>query len=351
MADRRDLLLTRFGTITERLLDPDSDPGQLREACIQLHAVFEELSNVGDDSSGADVERETRLPTGVALSPRDAARCVLDTQRTVMFIRGIHSAIQRAMERNPDQPIQLLYAGCGPYATLALPLTMRFPPERLQLTLLDIHERSIAAVQQIIDGLGLQDWIRGCITCDATTYVHPAGSPVHILVIEAMQKTLEKEPQVALTFNLARQLSDGGVLIPEEVRLAVCLADLTREFALYPADHQGSLPPGNTRRRIDLGSLLALTHRTKASDLRTKTFTAPENIGSCNRLLILTRIRVFEDHVLSDYESGITIPTVVHDVGTIEPGASLHLNYELGSQPGTRTMKTPLPSDSCVHQP
>jgi len=343
MADRHDFLRTWFGTITERLLDPDSDPGQLREACIQLHAVFAELSNVGDDSSGADVERETRLPTGVALSPRDAARCVLDTQRTVMFIRGIHSAIQRAVERFPDQPIQLLYAGCGPYATLVLPLTGCFPPERLQLTLLDIHEHSIEAVQRIIGGLELHDWIRECLTCDGTTYVHPPGSPVNILVIEAMQKTLEKEPQVALTFNLAPQLSDGGILIPEEVRLAVCLADLTREFALYPADHEGSLSLGNTRRRIDLGSLLALTNQTEVSDLRTKTFTAPESLRSCSRLLILTRIRVFEDCLLDDYDSGITSPTVAHDVGTIEPGDRLELSYQFGSQPGVRIVKNPPP--------
>ena len=342
-ADRRDSVRNRFRAVTERLLDPDSDPGQLSEGCIQLHAVFAELSNVSEDSTAADVDRETRLATGVALSPRDAARCVLDTRRTVMYIRGIHSAIQQAVDRFPDQPIHLLYAGCGPYATLALPLTGCFPPERLQLTLLDIHECSIAAVQRIIGALGLHDWIRECLTCDATNYVHPPGSPLHILVIEAMQKTLEKEPQVALTFNLARQLPDGGVLIPEEVHLAACLADLSREFPLYPADHEGSLSLGNMRRRIDLGSFLALTHRTETDDLRPKTFTAPESIGSCNRLLILTKIRVFEDNILDDYDSGITVPTVVHDVGTIEPGDRFQLSYESGPQPEVRVTKTPHP--------
>lgn len=341
--DRRNSVRARFRNITERLLDPDSDPGQLREACIRLHTVFAELSNVGEDSTGTDVEHETRLATGVALSPRDAARCVLDTQRTVMFIRGIHSAIQREVDRFPDLPIHVLYAGCGPYATLALPLTGCFPPERLQLTLLDIHEPSIAAVQRIISGLGLHDWIRECLTCDAMNYVHPAGSPLHILVIEAMQKTLEKEPQVALTLELARQLQDGGVLIPQEVRLTASLADLSNEFPLYPADHDGELPLGNTRRRIDLGDFLALTHRTEASDLQPKTFTAPESIGSCNRLLILTRIRVFEDSVLDDYDSGITVPTVVHHVGTVEPGDRFELSYETGPQPSVRVTKPPHP--------
>lgn len=341
MADRRDSLRTQLGKITGCLLDPESDPGQLRDAGIELYALLSELSGVGDDSGGADDERESRLPTGVALSPKDAARCVLDSRRTVSFMCGIHAAIQRTVDRLPDQPIHLLYAGCGPYATLALPLTMFFPPEQLQLTLLDIHQRSIAAVQQIIDGLGLHDWIRGCITCDATNYVHPTGSPLHILVIEAMQRALEKEPQVALTLNLARQLPDGGVLIPEEISLTVSLADLSREFALLPADHEGSELPENTRHRIDLGTFLHLNARTEASDLQPTVFKVPENIGSCNRLLILTKMRIFEDCVLDDYDSGITVPAVVHDVGAIEPGDSLQLSYESGPQPGTRTMKNP----------
>ncbi len=164
---------------------------------------------------------------------------------------------------------------------------------------------------------------------------------LHILVIEAMQRALEKELQVALTFNLARQLPDGGVLIPEEVSLTASLADLSREFTLLPADHEESVPLENTRRRIDLGSVLHLNARTEASDLRPTVFKVPENIGSCNRLLILTKIRVFEEWVLDDYDSGLTVPAVVHEVGAIEPGDSLQLSYESGPQPGTRTVKNP----------
>lgn len=343
MADRRDSVRARLESITGCLLDPESEPGQLREACIRLQDVFAGLSSVGEDSTGADDDRETRLPTGVALSPRDAARCVVDTQRTVMFIRGIHSAIRRALDRLPDRPIQLLYAGCGPYATLALPLTMCFTPERLQLTLLDIHERSIEAVRRVIDGLGVHAWVRACLVSDATSYAHPSGSPLHILVIEAMQKALEKEPQVALTLNLARQLPDGGILIPEEVRLKACLADLNREFTLYPADHEGGEPMANTRRRSDLGTIVKLTRQTDGSDLQPKTISAPENIESCHRLLILTSIRVFEDHVLGDYDSGITYPTAVREVGTVRPGDRFRLRYETGSCPGVRVTKLPSP--------
>ena len=115
--------------------------------------------------------------------------------------------------------------------------------------------------------------------------------PLHILVIEAMQKALEKEPQVALTLNLARRLPDGGVLIPERIRLAACLADLGREFSLDPADHEGSVPTEHARRRIDLGTILDLTSGTDLSDLGPVAFTAPECLGSCNRLLIRTGIR------------------------------------------------------------
>lgn len=340
MTDDRSLALrARIGAITRRLLDPDSDAGELREACIRLQELFAELSSVGEIARDADDERETPLPSGVALSPEDAGRCVVDTQRTVMFIRGILAAVRRSIERSPGRPIHLVYAGCGPYATLALPLALCLPPEQLQLTLIDIHERSIEAVRRIIGALRLQDWVRECLVCDATTYVHPRGSPLDILVIEAMQKALEKEPQVALTLNLARQLSANGTLIPEGVRLDACLADLSREFALFPQDHEEDPPSEDTRRRIDLGTILDLTSRTEMGDLRPATFTVPERIDSCDRLMIRTRIRVFEDIVLDDYDSGITYPTIVHDVGVVEPGDCFQLSYEPGSNPGVRTSR------------
>ena len=70
-----------------------------------------------EDISGG----ETLTSNGLALSPTMAAMCANDFVRTIQFIRGTHAAIADIRERFPDRPARVLYAGCGPYATLAVP--------------------------------------------------------------------------------------------------------------------------------------------------------------------------------------------------------------------------------------
>ena len=63
-----------------------------------------------------------------------------------MFLRGISSAIMEATRRFPAQPIEVLYAGTGPYASLAIPLMHRFAPSEVKFTLLEVHETAVASV-------------------------------------------------------------------------------------------------------------------------------------------------------------------------------------------------------------
>lgn len=108
----------------------------------------------------------------------------------------------------------MLYAGCGPFAPFALMLATRFEPSEVRVTLLDVHSWSLECARRLFETFGLADFVRAYVCADAATYTWPRDLPLHVVLTETMQHALQKEPQVAVTLNLAPQLSDGGILVP-----------------------------------------------------------------------------------------------------------------------------------------
>ncbi len=96
-----------------------------------------------------------------------------------------------AQKQFPDRSIEILYAGCGPFAPLALPLATQFTASQIRFTLLDIHSRSLESVKTIVQAFGMEDFVKEYVQEDATVFVHPA--PAHLIIIETMQRGLEKE--------------------------------------------------------------------------------------------------------------------------------------------------------------
>jgi hypothetical protein len=167
-----------------------------------------------------------------------------------------------------------------------------------------------------------------------------------------MQAALEQEPQVAITLNLAPQLCRGGIFVPEEIAVDACLCDLTKEFSMMPAevgDGSSTADAGGDRRRIHLGRVLELTAescRDRAAEgvggdgygalTRPRCFTldAPTAARGSLNLALLTSVKVFGPIALGDYESAITCPRFLCDMGRVDGAARVEFAYRVGERPG-----------------
>lgn len=340
-----------LGRVADELLSDGGDDGRLSAAVTRLYSLCSSIAGMDERSSHAGDSDETALPGGTAISPRDAARCLLDYRRTSKFLRGLHAAVLEARRRFPGTTIEVLYAGCGPFAPLALPLTCRFRPDEIRFTLLDVHERSLDAARRIFRAFGAAAFVRDYMRCDAAAYRHGGPHPVHIVVAEAMQAGLEKEPQAAITMNLAPQLCPGGIFIPERIAVDCHLCDLTKEFTTPPAGADAADPSregeGGGRVRVMLGRVLELAagdaydppppdgggHRRVSLSSR-PVLHVPEGVGGGLNLVLSTTVTVFGPIVLNDGESGLTCPRVLHGLGKVRGGMKVELTYHLGDRPG-----------------
>src|SRR5438270_11481631 len=219
--------LTRLADAASLLLFGGDDDRRSRAAVTSLDRLFREITGLRENTADLRDRSATSVPAGSAISPLDAARCLLDPRRTAVFLRGVYAAIQEAQRRFPGEVIHVLYAGCGPFAPLCLPLLPLLVGQPVHFTLLDVHARSIESVREILTALQLAENV-DCMVCYATHYRNPDNRPLHVVVSETMQRALEKEPQVAILMNTAPQLTPGGVMVPEMIAVDAVLTDLSK---------------------------------------------------------------------------------------------------------------------------
>ncbi|QFU76770.1 hypothetical protein EY643_14530 [Halioglobus maricola] len=332
--------------ISDTLLDEASSPALLREALDAFSDLCSAASGIVPDRSFDAWAGDSLLDNGVAINPQAAAHCVTDYQRSVIYIRGAYAAIKAARERF-NGPIQILYPGCGPFATLLLPLLEKFHPDELEVHLLDIHQQSLESVSALIQIVGLDGYRITYVQDDACHYQHPTRP--HVIIVETMQKSLEQEPQFAVTANLAPQLHERGIFIPQKIEVELCLADLDSETAAFK---QGAtLDPDmltKTGKRHPLDTVLSLTPQraaallqnaqqddtTGAITLNPVYVTIPplaklENFDA----VLFTRVQAFEQYQLLDYESEITLPLRCSELAPLRAGTSYRVSFRLGSYP------------------
>src|SRR6185369_9691617 len=91
-SSNEDSYLHQLKDTTDELLRQDA-PGKLSEATIRLYALYSEITGIDDHSDNPDDSEGTLLQSGKAISPKDAARCLLDYARTSKFLRGIYAGL------------------------------------------------------------------------------------------------------------------------------------------------------------------------------------------------------------------------------------------------------------------
>jgi hypothetical protein len=267
-------------------------------------------------------------------------------RRTVVYFRGLYHAIQEAQQRFPGEAIHILYAGCGPFAPLCLPLLPLLAEEAVHFTLLDVHARAIESVESILAALQLKSTKVDCVVCDATQYQNPHHRSLHVVVSETMQRALEKEPQVAILMNTAPQLTAGGLMVPEMISVDAVLTDLSQElggngFVAEPSAH--ALKPWSGR--IPLGRIVEVDRERAcawfaagiSSHLPPVKIALPSVMAAQYSLVLATTLCTFGAYVLREYESGLTQPLIVDGW---RPGEELEIVYRLGKKPGFQLERT-----------
>lgn len=280
---------------------------------------------------------QTRLDAGLAISPIKAALCARECFRTIAFIKGLGTAINDARRR--DRPVRVLYAGCGPFATLALPLMSVLSPREAVFTLIDIHEESLFHARQLIDGFGFSSHVDGCICTDAARYRIPAGEIPDVVVSETMNASLRSEPQVTIARHLMAQAPEA-LMVPAKISVEACLLHLAKEYAAPVTDVRSpAVEPKPDR--IYLGTIFELSTKAIGSwtELQGLTLPAaairiPATFAARYRPMLLTRIDVYGDSRLLDHESSLNLPQPFPGKPVFHGGEELQFRYRLGSHPG-----------------
>ena len=181
----------RLKVITAALLDKTTSPIQLIETLKQYKTLLLELSSL--DLETKENKQDIHTDSGIAIGTIWAAMCLDDAYRTKQFIRGLFKIVENLCTTT-NNPIHILYAGTGPFATLILPLLSKYTEHEVYVTLLEINKNSIENVKLILNQLGFQDHIKDIVCEDVTKY--EIKTKVDIVLSETMQHSLLRELQV-----------------------------------------------------------------------------------------------------------------------------------------------------------
>lgn len=306
--------------ITDAILQEDN-PGPLYRYVHQLHDIYASVTGI---RAATLMEEGIHLSQGKAIGPVGAAHCLLEFRRTAVFLKGIYKAILQLQQSFPGKRINILYAGCGPYATLLTPVTTLFPATEVGFTLLDINETSLAAAKKLYETFGLEEYVSQFVLADAVEYRVKETDDIHMVISEAMLNALRREPQVAIMMNLIPQLQQGAIFIPYEIAVSAWLTSWAEEM-------EGFIAGGKQPKRQRLGTVYTIGSE-KAEMPQETIIEIPRGPGQLDQLDLFTDITVFGDEKLGAYDCSLTNPLNVCNIGA-HKGKQLTFRYITGSDP------------------
>ena len=320
--------------IARSIVNPESSFGELFGAIQDLGVLLSEASglNLQDASQKFDVQTED----GVAIGPHRAAICMNDLLRTCNYIKGLYAAILASKGKNKNQTIKVIYAGCGPFATLAIPIMALFQSDEVQFNLLDVVEGSYKYAKQTINKLNLDAYVSNIECLDASKY-QIEEEVFDVLLVECMGPALKKEAQVAITLNLAPQIHKDGIIIPESVNVDFGFIELEenqKRMLNQPYDENYIVKVENL---ICLDKVFATNNTEDSKVLIGKEIETSElNLNAGHKAALITSIKVFGEIGLKIWDCALTQPVYIKEIeaADFEDYESIQFAYKLGKNPG-----------------
>lgn len=304
------------------------------------------LTNTKDEPSSPS----QNSPYGNMIPPHQAADCICDANRTIRFQRAIIDYISR-INKEKAGPINILYAGCGPYAALLLPALVICESIQMKVWFVDIFDESLSSVRNIISSLHVESTTPHFLKRDACKLnLHNESiPPLDLVICETMDAGLLTEPQAAIMHNLARQCKEECTFIPNKIELSLTLANYPSliEYLLSTPGYNSAphleristaLGPlrlnSTTKQHTDLGILKTISAEEARLEIDIEEFIKIHKeflIGDHEDLLfitVMTRVKIYDNFNLDPCESLITRPIPFNIV--LENQKKIDIRYSCG---------------------
>jgi hypothetical protein len=315
----------RLAAIGQQITDKERSIASLVAETEQLRALAENFSRF-KFTRDCDINAgKTQTANGLAVSIAQAAFCAREPLRTAAFIKGLDLAVQRVLKNQTR--VNVLYAGCGPYALLALVLMTRYTPEQLQFSLLELHPQTLAHACELIRTLGLEAYISQSECVDASRYDIPRNALPDILLSETMNNALGKEPQVAILRNLSRQ-APHALLVPQAVHVHLGSAKA------HAGTDTDTPPDYDDLGRVFTLDAIHIAHWQDHGDLNLPAYSITLPGVTHRPLYFLTRIQTFGTWQLREQECSLNLPQKLRLPPDYPGKTQLDFHYRLGAYPG-----------------